>query len=535
MPLFYRRSSDSFWHLGTQESAGLDDEAARKHFHELRKHVEAGRGSARAEAGGTTNVFLPASCFDDTSTDAAGTDMRIIDLPGIGAENEHEREHVTTLAHRIVPHMDLIILAGSGNSLTFLSPEAIGLDALKNWQATPYRFRIVCTRVFSDSSTAERLLKHELTSTDAIRGFMMKQLRTLDFHIPSEMEAHLYAVEIGQSRHEMREKTPELHALASPLADTFLNELKHSIKQTTNPWFRLKYAYRSPAIIQSLRKQERSQWTKTRHSLREAAIDARGQIATYRGHDDRLKEEIKRIKSKRNGLKIFNLSSTPPEFPGNGITKDNVQKMRDLVDSSIEKIDEFHHKLIEEAQRHLPNSIIDKLKPPNTIEPFIKLLIKLDKYKIDSYWRQSSWETDKSDLRRAYECECTRHAREIANEISRRVEMSRARLQRKIENASARSKALQSKVVELELISKEKDRTYFESLENNRKLKAIAQRKILYGSRFMAHMRSAFDAELSRRGEIAKNEKNPARRFQALLILPLIEREYEKMKNGVTA
>ena len=545
-PLRYRRSKDTFWRIGGPHACGLDDDAARAHFESMRQKVESGHGQATEETRDVVDVYLPSVCFDDAGVESDDVDLRLIDLPGLDAENAHEREHVLALASRLVPYADLIILAGVVDGLGFLTPGSLVLDELKDWQATPYRFRIVCTRVFTRT---DDWLLHPGTamSVDTARDYLMEQLGTHDFKVPREMRSRLYGLEIGQSWREMATNNSILYACAKPLADAFMVELRASIRLAANPWFRLKSAYELPATL------ERKYRTDRRDRL-EKICDLRGEVDCVRRQLDKtlayvknFEEDRERLDKRRGYIEaivkkkqfsaIIERACAKTDFPLGQEKKKSVQEMLRLVDEAIGQLEKFQQNLsvkLSMAQKMLAGDAdLPHLGPIAAADAFISLRSKLDSYWFDDYFRESSWDQDMALLRASYSGARDNFAKSFNEMIEQHLEHLRLQLAGQIEKHERVLRALQGRVRKRKNVLKESEIDRDFAHQKWCEYRGRIKRKIAYGQQFMERMREAFEAEQARRGEAMCNERNPAKRFQQHLMLPFLGREYAGMRKGL--
>ncbi len=106
MPIRYRKSEDNQWHIHDIQGRDTAVSTVEEYFKNLRASVEKGQIN-------TTNivdVYIPQYYFAHQSKGML--DIRILDLPGIQAKNEHEQNHVQQISTKYAANADLILLVG---------------------------------------------------------------------------------------------------------------------------------------------------------------------------------------------------------------------------------------------------------------------------------------------------------------------------------------------------------------------------------------------------------------------------------------
>lgn len=543
--LRYRRSRDHLWHIGGSAAPGLDEAAVTDYFKELREKVEDGMGVYTFETGDLVDVYLPSNDFD--AVGGVDVDIRLIDLPGLNADNENEREYVRSLARRHVPYADLVILVGVADRLAFLEPGELQLEELKDWWMTPHRFRIVCTRGFAPDDIAKKLRENDYdVPMEAVRELWIKQFDTLDSRFPSGMKQFLYVVELGESLRAMEKKDPLLFVRVAPLVGGFMCSLVESIKEAAAPWFRLKSAWDLPSRAQRLCQSGTREWMRDHHQrrrrllfLRERLVKVQESVPARGGEIDVFRADLARVTGfieKSRTLSALDKRFAPSTPLPSGRT---VEAMREGIDAAIAALNtrwESVARCLDKPRDGWPGNIAQPaLGPSPRSMAFDSLLAKLDDYRVDAYWFDSSWNEDMDAFRIAYKGACIEYARcagdcirsslkVVRRDLINALERHENKLSMLREIVERRSKRLDKELIEW---SKAKDELskFWQSMQGI----------IKYGEHFTLHMQRAVETECRSRRDAISNERNPAKRFQQYLLLPILETEYMNMKKGIAS
>jgi len=216
----------------------LTDDQLEEALAELRYSVESGTFDSEVPIG----IHIPSTCFLPASVELFP--VNVLDLPGLHAASENERNHVRKIAERYVPVADLILLVGHAHHLGFLKPEDLVLPQLDDWRFAPQRFRIILTHTASADSFKRWLQQsdHEIDKRE-VRGELYKQLKTHDYEIPEKIARYLYPVEYGDSWQELELNDPDLFARVCPFVSDLMAELVVDINQSATEYNRIRHAF----------------------------------------------------------------------------------------------------------------------------------------------------------------------------------------------------------------------------------------------------------------------------------------------------
>jgi hypothetical protein len=166
----------------------------------------------------------------------------ILDLPGVEAESQQEREYAARLVRRYVPAAQMVVLMSTADSVASLFSGLVReLPQLSVWDTVPERFRIVLTRTVSSSSVRGKFAQADLTATTGwLREHAYTELALShraarlaeEPSIKERIKSVLFPVEFGESWENLREKHPELHCSFAPVVDELLADLAGEVGQT---------------------------------------------------------------------------------------------------------------------------------------------------------------------------------------------------------------------------------------------------------------------------------------------------------------
>lgn len=233
----YRRSTDARWGLSVQSKKCwfTSDDAMAQALAQLRQQME--RGELVVDS--PCIVHIPGRFFRIQTSGAPG--VRILDLPGDNPANMQEQKHVNQMAKTYLPFADLVLLIGRGDDLSFLQPDVITLPGIEDWQAMPYRFRIVTTYSYSAQSVKELIRKDPAFDITQLRQRLIEQIERFNSLSDTAKDLNLYfPLEFGSSWLSMAANDSALYARVAPMVSYLRSELLEQIAASTSPLGRLR-------------------------------------------------------------------------------------------------------------------------------------------------------------------------------------------------------------------------------------------------------------------------------------------------------
>lgn len=207
----YRRSKDENWSLSWKDRhiiASSDEEMANE-LEQLRRSMMDG---AIAASDDYCTINIPLSYFKPQEGNGMQKTIRILDLPGIEADNVQEKEYVRAISRKFVPVATLTLLVSKADDLGFFFKGLEGVPEIKNWTNTPSRFRVVTTYSFTPE-TVRKTVEKKKGNIKAYQQELIAQIGTFGT-LPerAQKEDLYYPLEFGTSWQEssLRKDTPTL-------------------------------------------------------------------------------------------------------------------------------------------------------------------------------------------------------------------------------------------------------------------------------------------------------------------------------------
>lgn len=232
VPCVYQRAPGSAWRfsLGPGQEWETDEKDAESVIARLREKMK-----QRAALGAPyLRVQIPRRYFVEEDQADLPT---IVDLPGVEAKGDREREAADAFVTQTLPVADVILLVSS--QLRYFSELSVSQEPLLNtWLHNKGRFRIVVTRVVSNASIAEKLVRTVEEGGDmvaALRSHYLEQLNTYRperDRLPLENYPQLYPLEYGDSWAELGKQSEgrELFLKAQAAMAVLVDELKQDVR-----------------------------------------------------------------------------------------------------------------------------------------------------------------------------------------------------------------------------------------------------------------------------------------------------------------
>lgn len=207
----YRRSKDDKWSLswqGRHITASSDEEMANE-LEQLRRSMMEGTIEASDDY---CTINIPLNYFKPQEGEGAQKVVRILDLPGIEADNAQEKEYVRAISRKFVPIATLTLLVSKADHLSFFFKGLEDVPEMQHWTHIPSRFRVVTTYSFTPE-TVRKTVKKKQGNIKAYQQELIAQIETFEV-LPerAKKEDLYYPLEFGASWQEsnLRKDTPTL-------------------------------------------------------------------------------------------------------------------------------------------------------------------------------------------------------------------------------------------------------------------------------------------------------------------------------------
>ncbi|WP_027779931.1 hypothetical protein [Paraburkholderia caledonica] len=546
--LRYRKSSDDSWHLGSN-SASLDNAEAVAWFGALREQVEAGA----ATAPDVVDVFIPRRCFSSES-EAFSSDIRLLDLPGLNAANKNEAEHVKRIAETYVLNADLVVLVGRINNLGFLRPVELQLPQLQDWTSFPMRFRVVLTYSFSSASLREYFIEHAPTIGE-VRERLIKELRSHDIAITSEVARYLYPLEFGQSWAALKQAGGDYFESAKGAADELWTDFMESVRSVANPYSRMRMAFGIQHAADEKMATFHKESAETPRALTERIDKERRVLSGFQSHVDGLAKECVALGKRREALvsaaEADRLDAEiEARFPWSDIvpSKASLARPSDVANAAqhardrlLEAWNESSAQCFDIGERDQPESgdrdnahlFFAKLGASPNVREIDSVIDRLENYYIDRYSPIfSALDSDYDEF-----VDAVRTARKRFVNIARKTTAD----QMKAEADALKKKLREHETTrELAIAAVNKRNAALESLHDERLLaeqqreefETRMQRSVEHSKQFRAHMARAHDAALDGARRLFHDETDSTRAFYRLMYEQVVSHELANLMDG---
>lgn len=538
-PIRYGRSPDDLWYLG-EDATGLSDDQAIERFGEIREQVMNGA----AHSSPLLNVRIPAMFFQREGEGALSLDLRLIDIPGINAINEHEQQAVRRIAERYVASADLILLVGRADNLGFLHPRALDFEALNDWMLQPSRFRVVLTYTFSPASFQTWFGKAQdalpLTARD-VQQHLYDEMCTHDEKPPTEMLKHIYPLEFGDSLENMRNHSQAYYERASSVIEALRRELLGSITDAASPYARLWSAFRVGEFIEAKVQRHNDAFECQRPALEQAITtaqqrvgEAESQLHNAKGEHQGM-ERLRRRHEQR--LRHFNRGAYAQRLEryftacikiNSGET---VPVLQDALNEFRLRIRRLWSDLWDGLRYCSANLDVGDASPPSTAA--LRMIEdRLDGYWTDSYLLSSNFQTDASVLRNQADIVCCSYAQEADQVLGKLLRTTLARTVQRTRSSETMLKAMKLEAQRHELKLKEAEAQLFNAEQQHARFNERMEQGLVHAQKFKQYIFEAFRTELSTvRGAVARPRNSVEQLCDAFYGL-LLPNELDKMLKG---
>lgn len=263
MPTYYEISPDDNWYIDDISNTGFSDIDITEALADIRSEVESGNVSHNKLE--PIKIFIPQCYFTSTRSDLR---TKVLDLPGVMASNNHEREMVERVSEKYVPTADLVLMVAKADDMSFLHPENIALEEVSDWVYTPNRFRLVFTHTFS-SASFRQILEHNLNTADQVSTYFLEQLKT---HIPNlDLSSdQIYPLEYGASYEGIITEGSEYFEKVDRIMTGLFSRLKNDITASGTKENRI----RSALDVHVVAERKKNEFVKAKEEFKEYLIDS---------------------------------------------------------------------------------------------------------------------------------------------------------------------------------------------------------------------------------------------------------------------
>lgn len=544
-PIRYGKSNDDYWYIGS-DPRGVANAEAKERFRVIRADVEAGKISSTE----VLSVRIPKCYFSPSGSGSLSLDLCLLDIPGVSACNESERELVEKFAQEHVAKADLILLVGLAGNLGFFNPSALGLDALKDWMLQLNRFRVVLTYTFSLKSFAEWFEKGDYDAS-AVKSELYAQIMTHDFHPPKgqekEFERNIFPLELGDSLEGLLNdiNSDRYYVHAKSVICDLRKQLIEDIESAASPYARLQSAFQVGNFI---REKVERECLEHRDQVKNLLCEARKKRAEKR-EVLALEEDVrhgKNVADRHLRMCVCRLTKLDLReklgHPEQGyvqrffseptliVRTKSVPELKDCAQSMKSELTQKWVAFCDRLSKRHGLGVLKMAMP--TMQSIDLFLHKLDDYWLDKYWSNDNFNRDFNHLR---EISITLHTKFI--DAARRglmIELERVR-DKAYKDARDSDSLLQVAFAQSQRAGDALDQVRQQIANVSRAHRTFVQRmqrSVKHADTFKQYLYEAFGTELAQVRHQIKHATHPEEKLTNLLYLPVLLDQLPKMLSG---
>jgi len=540
--IFYRRSADDRWHAstGAETRSGLDADQLVHWLQTVRERAEGGEVFSDP-----VKLFIPSCYFGCDSPP-----IEILDLPGVDSSTLEEKRHVSAVAEKYLPIMEVVLLVSKANSLDKLFPQdGCGIPFLENWRAIPDRFRFVTTYSLSLQTMRDRFTKEIPLDAGALRSEIAQQSSAFlkDPKISGILADLLFPVDVGTSWHDLRENHPGLHERALPVMEEILAELRATVLDASDEWSRLAAPFSWFRQIMSHRQTVAEEREETIEEL-DKAIDGLTKISDAVGSSLSETAERAAVNKRYRGDVSRKTSSTSGISVAGGFAsckyvstlQSAFSKAEREIVSITTRIIETHNEWCRSAswrrsgviEKH-EEDVSSTLSSDGRGKKCRYIRSRLASYALDSYWITSNLESDRGDCDAAIS-ELAGEALEVVSEwMQGGCRGIKRELEQEATSLSAGSKVLQDRLDDLASKIGEKNRVKTMREEEYASRLNEIQRSEDSARKFHSFLTERWRSEMARRWNSLAKEKSPALRLFNACVVFQLHRDMRKLQEKI--
>lgn len=171
--------------------------------------------------------------------------VNVIDLPGDNSSNKLDRTHIYSIAENYIQNVDLVLLVGDTDDLSFIDPIRMRFPALSDWCFSPSRFRIITISKARTAWYREELAHQDSIDQRALRQQALTELVDAEGIFIPESALNLclyYPLGLDLNESALNAAALEFQPQAKLMTTQLLSELKRDIQFSATVRRRLRHA-----------------------------------------------------------------------------------------------------------------------------------------------------------------------------------------------------------------------------------------------------------------------------------------------------
>ncbi len=188
-------------------------------------------------------IGFPGSFF--TAEAKAGYPVHVIDLPEERSGHQIDQAYVDLMAEKYIPNVDLVLMIGDIEDLSFIDPIQMRFPALSDWCYSPSRFRIITTQAAPIAQIQGERAQQDLINQRALLQRILRDLVDAEEIVIPELALNLclyYPLALNLKESTLDSPGLEIQQLAQQWAVQLLSELKKDIQDSASARRRLRHA-----------------------------------------------------------------------------------------------------------------------------------------------------------------------------------------------------------------------------------------------------------------------------------------------------
>ena len=171
--------------------------------------------------------------------------VNVIDLPGDNSSNKLDQTHIYSIAENYIQNVDLVLLVGDTDDLSFIDPIRMRFPALSDWCFSPSRFRIITISKARTAWYREELAHQDSIDQRALRQQALAELVDAEGIVIPESALNLclyYPLGLDLNESALNAAALEFQPQAKLMTTQLLSELKRDIQFSATVRRRLRHA-----------------------------------------------------------------------------------------------------------------------------------------------------------------------------------------------------------------------------------------------------------------------------------------------------
>ena len=171
--------------------------------------------------------------------------VNVIDLPGDNSSNKLDQTHIYSIAENYIQNVDLVLLVGDTDDLSFIDPIRMRFPALSDWCFSPSRFRIITISKARTTWYREELAHQDSIDQRALRQQALAELVDAEGIVIPESALNLclyYPLGLDLNESALNAAALEFQPQAKLMTTQLLSELKRDIQFSATVRRRLRHA-----------------------------------------------------------------------------------------------------------------------------------------------------------------------------------------------------------------------------------------------------------------------------------------------------